>query len=72
VIYPRLIRRGIHLHPLVVIVAVLIGAELDGVAGMFLAVPTAAIASVVFRHWLEWRGREDRGDASPRSAIGCS
>jgi len=70
VIYPRLIRRGIHLHPLVVIVAVLIGAELDGVVGMFLAVPTAAIASVVFRHWLEWRGREDPGDASPGSAIG--
>jgi predicted PurR-regulated permease PerM len=55
VIYPRLIRRGIQLHPLAVIVAVLTGAELDGVAGMFLAVPIVAIASVVFRHWLEWR-----------------
>jgi predicted PurR-regulated permease PerM len=59
VIYLRLIRRGIHLHPLAVIVAILIGAELDGVAGMFLAVPTAAIASVVYRHWLEWRSRDD-------------
>jgi predicted PurR-regulated permease PerM len=55
VIYPRLIRRGIQLHPLAVIVAVLTGAELDGVAGMFLAVPVVAIASVVYRHWLEWR-----------------
>ena len=55
VIYPRLIRRDIQLHPLAVIVAVLTGAELDGVAGMFLAVPTVAIASVVYRHWLEWR-----------------
>jgi len=54
-IYPRLIRRGIHVHPLAVIVAVLMGAELDGIAGMFLAVPTMAIASVVYRHWLEWR-----------------
>ena len=59
VIYPRLIRRGIQLHPLAVIVAILIGAELDGVAGMFLAVPAAAIASVMYRHWLEWRGRDD-------------
>jgi predicted PurR-regulated permease PerM len=58
VIYPRLIRRGVELHPLVVIVAVLAGAELDGVAGVFLAVPAAAIASVVSRHWLEWR-RQD-------------
>jgi len=55
VVYPRLIRRGISLHPLAVIVAVLSGAELDGVAGMFLAVPTLAIASVVYRHWLGWR-----------------
>jgi predicted PurR-regulated permease PerM len=55
VIYPRLIRRGISLHPLAVIVAVLAGAGLAGVAGMFLAVPVVAVASVAFRHWLEWR-----------------
>jgi len=54
-IYPRLIRRGISLHPLAVIVAVLAGAGLAGVAGMFLAVPVVAVASVAFRHWLEWR-----------------
>jgi predicted PurR-regulated permease PerM len=62
VIYPRLICRGIQLHPLAVIVAVLTGAELDGVAGMFLAIPTVAIASVVYRHWLEWRGADDAVD----------
>jgi AI-2E family transporter len=45
VIYPRLIRRGVELHPLAVILAILAGAELNGVAGMFLAVPTVAIAS---------------------------
>jgi predicted PurR-regulated permease PerM len=55
VVYPRLIRRGIELHPLAVIVAVLAGAELYGVAGMFLAVPTVAIGAVVCRHWLGWR-----------------
>jgi len=59
VIYPRLMHRGIQLHPLAVILGVLAGAELDGVAGMFLAVPTVAIASVVYRHWLEWRGGDD-------------
>jgi hypothetical protein len=45
VIYPRLIRRGIPLHPLMVILAVLCGAELDGIAGMFLAVPVVGILS---------------------------
>jgi len=63
VVYPRLIRRGLHLHPLAVIVAVLAGAELDGVAGMFLAVPAVAIASVVCRHWLEWRAADVVVDA---------
>jgi predicted PurR-regulated permease PerM len=59
VIYPRLIGRGIHLHPLAVIVAVLAGADLAGVAGMFLAVPAAALASVLYRHWGEWRAGAD-------------
>ena len=47
------------------IVAVLMGAELDGIAGMFLAVPTIAIASVVYRHWLEWRRDGNGGDTTP-------
>jgi predicted PurR-regulated permease PerM len=64
VIYPRLIRRGIHLHPLAVILAVLAGAELGGIAGMFLAVPAAAIASVVYRHWVEWRS-DDADETIP-------
>jgi predicted PurR-regulated permease PerM len=58
VIYPRLIGRDIHLHPLVVILAVLAGAELDGIAGIFIAVPVVALVTVVGRHWLEWRGRD--------------
>jgi predicted PurR-regulated permease PerM len=64
VIYPRLIRRGIHVHPLAVILAVLTGAELGGIAGMFLAVPAAAIASVLYRHWVDWR-RDDADGAIP-------
>jgi predicted PurR-regulated permease PerM len=64
VVYPRLVRRSIHLHPLAVIVAVLTGAELDGIAGMFLAVPTVAIASVLYRHWLEWRTADGAIDAT--------
>jgi predicted PurR-regulated permease PerM len=38
-----------------VILAVLAGAELGGIAGIFLAVPVVAIATVVGRHWLGWR-----------------
>jgi predicted PurR-regulated permease PerM len=65
VIYPRLIRHGTRLHPLAVILAVLAGAELGGVAGMFLAVPTAAIAAVVFRHFVEWRKDDPENEEIP-------
>jgi predicted PurR-regulated permease PerM len=57
-IYPRLIGHGIHLHPLAVILAILCGAELAGVAGIFLAIPMVAILTVSYRHWLEHRGSE--------------
>ncbi|HYX21389.1 MAG TPA: AI-2E family transporter [Thermoanaerobaculia bacterium] len=51
VIYPRLVGRELPLHPMAVILAILCGAELGGVAGVFLAVPTLAILTVAFRHW---------------------
>jgi predicted PurR-regulated permease PerM len=58
IIYPRIIGGGIHLHPLAVILAILGGAELAGVAGIFLAIPLIAILTVSYRHWLEHRGSE--------------
>jgi len=51
VIYPRLISRGFEVHPVVVILAVLSGAELGGVVGVFLSVPAAALLIVCWRHW---------------------
>jgi predicted PurR-regulated permease PerM len=62
IVYPRLIGQGIHLHPLAVIVAILSGAELAGVAGIFLAIPVVAILTVSYRHWLEHRGSEGLAD----------
>jgi len=61
-IYPRLIGQGIHLHPLAVIFAILSGAELGGVAGIFLAIPVVAILTVSYRHWMEHRGSEGLAD----------
>jgi predicted PurR-regulated permease PerM len=56
VVFPRLVRRGIHIHPLGVILAALSGAELAGIAGIFLAIPVVAVLSVMHRHFLEHRG----------------
>jgi predicted PurR-regulated permease PerM len=58
VVYPRIIGSGIHLHPLAVILAILAGHELAGVAGIFLAIPVIAVLTVTYRHWLEHRGSE--------------
>jgi predicted PurR-regulated permease PerM len=58
VVYPRIIGLGMPLHPFVVIVAVLSGAALGGVLGVFVAIPTVAILSVGYRHWLEHTGSE--------------
>ncbi|MFO7691928.1 MAG: AI-2E family transporter [Vicinamibacterales bacterium] len=54
VVYPRLVGRGLRLHPLAVILAVLAGLELGGVAGIFLAIPVVAALSVAWRHGLGW------------------
>lgn len=55
VIYPRLIGAGVEIHPVAVILAVISGAELGGVTGVFLSVPVAALLIVCWRHWRKLR-----------------
>lgn len=69
VIYPRLIGQGIHLHPLAVILAILAGAEIAGVAGIFLAIPVIAILTVSYRHWLEHRGSDTIAEVLEEAVI---
>ena len=70
IVYPRLIGQGIHLHPLAVILAILAGAELAGVAGIFLAIPVVAILTVSYRHWMEHRGSEGLADLLEPIPVG--
>src|SRR5947208_6454577 len=72
VIYPRIIGTGIHLHPLAVILAILSGAELAGVAGIFLAIPVIAILTVSYRHWLEHRGSETIAEVIEEAVVESS
>ncbi|MCL5104237.1 MAG: AI-2E family transporter [Armatimonadetes bacterium] len=48
-IMPALIGERLHLHPAVVIIVLLIGAEFFGLIGMFLAAPVAAIIRELIR-----------------------
>jgi predicted PurR-regulated permease PerM len=55
VVYPRLVRHGMHLSTPAVILTIWIGAVLAGAAGVILAIPAAGCLSVSIRHWREYR-----------------
>lgn len=48
---PLLTRRSTGLHPVIVIVALLIGAEVGGLLGMLIAVPAAAVFQEIIDEW---------------------
>src|SRR5262249_16860376 len=48
VISPHVMGQGVELHPLLVLFGVLAGAELAGVAGSFLSVPTIALIRILY------------------------
>ena len=53
IIVPTVVGHSIGLPPLVVILSLMVGAELMGIAGMFLAVPTAAMLKVIVNYYLK-------------------
>ncbi len=56
VIYPRIVREGIHLHPLAIILSVLAGEQIAGIAGVFISIPVVALLTVLYKHILEHSG----------------
>jgi predicted PurR-regulated permease PerM len=51
-IMPKLIGDRMRLHPAVIIIALLIGAEFFGTFGMFMAAPVAALIRVLVRYYM--------------------
>jgi predicted PurR-regulated permease PerM len=69
-VYPRLISRALHLHPLAVVVALWAGAGLGGLVGVCLAVPVVGTLQVTRRHWREYRDIEALiADAGPGGSL---
>jgi predicted PurR-regulated permease PerM len=56
VLYPRIVRGGIHLHPLAIILSVLAGEQVGGIPGVFLSIPIVAVATVIYHHVLDHQG----------------
>ncbi len=48
VLSPHLMKKGVELHPLIVIFGVLAGGEIGGVAGIFLSVPILAMLRLLY------------------------
>jgi predicted PurR-regulated permease PerM len=51
ILVPILSRRVVDLHPVIVIVAILIGAEVGGFLGIVISVPAAAVFQEVIQEW---------------------
>lgn len=56
VTYPRIVREGILLHPLMIILSVLAGEQVAGIPGVFLSIPIVALLTVIYKHILEHTG----------------
>jgi predicted PurR-regulated permease PerM len=56
IFYPRIVRGGIHLHPLAIILSVLAGEQVAGIPGVFISIPVVALLTVIYKHVLEHSG----------------
>ncbi|MCD8199237.1 MAG: AI-2E family transporter [Phascolarctobacterium sp.] len=59
-IMPRIMGKRIDLHPVILILALLIGAKLFGILGMLFAVPVAAVYRVLYKEF--WHAGEKKRD----------
>jgi predicted PurR-regulated permease PerM len=64
ILQPVVYGRTVQLSPLVVLIAVLIGAELAGVLGALAAIPVAGSLQVIFVDWLRHRRGEEPAGAT--------
>jgi predicted PurR-regulated permease PerM len=69
VVYPRLIRHGMHMSTPAVMLSLCAGAVLGGAGGVVLAIPVAGFLSVSLRHWREYRDIERLVRTSAHSVV---
>ena len=54
-IYPRVVGTSVGLSGMWVLVAITIGGEISGIAGMFLMIPLVSVVYTLFREWVNGR-----------------
>ncbi len=50
-ISPRVVGHNLEIHPLLVIFAVMVGAEIDGIVGIYLSIPAIVVVRVIWQKW---------------------
>ena len=68
-VYPRLIRHGMHLSTPALVLSLGTGAVVGGAGGVVLALPVAGFLSVSLRHWREYRAIERLVRTSAQQVI---
>jgi predicted PurR-regulated permease PerM len=53
ILSPLIVGKSLHMHPLVIMFALLFGGEIAGVLGLIIAVPLLAVLKVALLHWKE-------------------
>jgi predicted PurR-regulated permease PerM len=53
---PRIMGKSVELHPLAALFAILSGAEIGGVIGVYLSIPIAATLRIFWRRWRTYSG----------------
>ncbi len=62
ILVPKIMERRVGVSPVTVIIALLVGGELWGLIGAILAVPTAAILSIIVEEFAAAGGSADKED----------
>lgn len=60
-ISPQVVGRKLHMHPLLIIFALLVGGQLAGTVGLILAVPVFAVIKVLLQHIFAYYVRRKNG-----------
>jgi predicted PurR-regulated permease PerM len=68
-VYPKLVGDRVGIHPLVIIVALFIGAEAKGVLGVLLAVPVAIVLQVLFDQFYRFEAAEPEAETATHEPI---
>lgn len=53
ILSPLIVGKSLHMHPVLIILSLIIGAEVGGIVGLILAVPTLAVLKVLVMHTRE-------------------